>query len=235
MSFGYFEGGDIKAVIRALNTNQRSNILSTPTIVALDNEEASLLVGQNVPFITGQSTGSASSTEDPFTTIERQDIGISLEVTPRINRGDAVTLEIKQKTENLITSTESLTLEGATDLITSKREIITTALIQDGQVLVLGGLISDDEEEVEQKVPLLGDIPLLGRLFRSVGKKREKENLMVFIHPVILKDQQISDRLSQDRYEFMRELQRESRERPRNIDKSQPLAEDFRTFSPASR
>ena len=144
-------------------------------------------------------------------------------------------MEIKQKTEDIITATDSLTLEGASDIITNKREILTTALIKDGQVLVLGGLISEDEEEVEQKVPLLGDLPLLGGLFRSTNKSREKKNLMVFIHPVILKDQQHSDLISQRRYDFMRDLQKGSRQRPVNIDQQQPLIEDFSTFSPVNR
>ena len=235
LSFGYFEGGNLQAAIRALDTNQKSNILSTPTVVALDNEQASLLVGQNVPFITGQSTGASSATEDPFTTIERQDIGISLEVTPRINRGDAITLEIKQTTENIVTAADSLTLEGASDIITNKREIVTTALIKDDQILVLGGLISDDEEEIEQKVPFLGDIPIMGHLFRSSGKEREKRNLMVFIHPVILKDDAQSELITQRRYNYMRELQEKSRERPVNIGSKQPIAEEFETFSPVNK
>jgi general secretion pathway protein D len=235
LSLGYLQGGDIQAAIRALNTNTRANILSTPTIVALDNEQASLLVGQNVPFITGQSTGSSSSTDDPFTTIERQDIGITLDVTPRINQGDSVTLQISQKTEDIVTSGESLKIEGASDIITNKREIITTALIEDDQVLVLGGLISDDEEESVQKVPFLGDLPLVGNLFKSTSKTREKKNLMVFIHPVILKDRHHSDRMSEQRYKFMRELQMEARQRPVNFDPKQPLTEEFNTFSPVSR
>jgi general secretion pathway protein D len=150
ITFGYFEGGDIRAAFRALSSNQKSNVLSTPTIVALDNEEAALLVGQNVPFITGSYTTDSDSSDNPFTTIERQDIGISLEVTPRINQGDSITLEIKQKTEDIVRSitTTSLTLEGASDIITNKREIITTALVKDDQILVLGGLISDDEDWV---------------------------------------------------------------------------------------
>jgi len=234
-TFGYFEGGNIQAAIRALDTNQKTNILSTPTVVALDNEEAALLVGQNVPFITGSFTTPSDDSQNPFTTIERKDIGITLEVTPRINQGDSITMEIKQTTENIRAATNSLRLEGASDIITDKREILTTALVKDDQILVLGGLISDDEKEVVQKVPLLGDIPLLGKLFKSTSKTRERKNLMVFIHPVILKDEQQSRSISQRRYNFMRDLQQDSRKRPVNIDKQQPIIEEFDTFTPVNK
>lgn len=234
-TFGYFEGGNIQAAIRALDTNQKTNILSTPTVVALDNEEAALLVGQNVPFITGSFTTPSDDSQNPFTTIERKDIGITLEVTPRINQGDSITMDIKQTTENIRAATSSLRLEGASDIITNKREILTTALVKNDQILVLGGLISDDEKETEQKVPLLGDIPLLGKLFKSTSKTRERKNLMVFIHPVILKDEQQSTSLTQRRYNFMRDLQKESRKRPVNIGKQQPMIEEFDTFTPVNK
>ena len=234
-TFGYLEGGNIQAAIRALDTNRKTNILSTPTVVALDNEEATLLVGQNVPFITGSFTTPSDNSQNPFTTIERQNIGITLEVTPRINQGDSITLELKQTTEDIVRSASGLRLQGASDIITNKREILTTALVKDDQVLVLGGLISDDEEEVEQKVPLLGDIPLVGRLFKSTSKSRERRNLMVFIHPVILKDDQQSTSLTQRRYNFIRDQQKESRKRPVNFDKQQPMIEEFDTFTPVNK
>jgi general secretion pathway protein D len=234
ITFGYFENGNLQAAIRALRATTKANILSTPTVVAIDNEPASLLVGQNVPFITGQSTGAAASTENPFTTIERKDIGISLEITPRINRGDAITLEIKQKVENIAPS-----VENASDLITNKREIITKALIKDDQVLVLGGLISDDESEIREKVPILGDLPLIGRLFSGTGKTRRKTNLMVFIHPMILKDEEHVSEVSQARYDFMREQQRRAREEPPPSTERHPaepaVMEEFEVFSPVNR
>jgi general secretion pathway protein D len=227
-TFGYFNNGDLQAALRALNSSQNANILSTPTIVAIDNEEASLLVGQNVPFITGQSTSSASSTADPFTTIERQDIGISLVVTPRINQGDSITLEIQQKTETIAPS-----VDIASDIITNKREIITKALIKDDQVLVLGGLISDEETEVREKVPFLGDIPLLGRLFSSTGTNHSKTNLMVFIHPTILKDEEHIKSITQSRYNFMRDLQQQVKDKEWKVKPNDPtIMDDFNAYSP---
>lgn len=204
VTLGYFNKGNLQAALRALKSTTRANVLSTPTVVAIDNEEASLLVGQNVPFITGESTGAASSTENPFTTIERKDIGVELIVTPRINQGDSITLDIKQTVENVAPS-----VERASDLITNKREIITKALVKDGQILVLGGLISDDQSEFEERVPVLGKLPIVGALFRGKGTSRSKKNLMVFIHPVILKDEEHIADITQRRYQFMRELQQE--------------------------
>lgn len=234
VTFGYFKNGNLQAAIRAVRANTKANILSTPTVVAIDNEPASLLVGQNVPFITGQSTGAAASTENPFTTIERKDIGTSLEITPRINRGDAITLEIKQKVENI-----APTVENASDLVTNKREIVTKALIQSGQVLVLGGLIGDEQSEFKEKVPILGDLPLIGRLFSGTSRSRTKTNLMVFLHPVILKDEQHVSEISRARYDYMREQQRRhSDEPPPSTERHAPppaLLEDFEVFSPVNR
>ena len=231
MTFGYFDNGDLQAAIRALSATQNANILSTPSIVAIDNEEASLLVGQNVPFRTGQSTSSASSTSDPFTTIERQDIGISLVVTPRINEGDAITLEIKQTTETIAPSVES-----ASDIITNKREVLTKALIKDDQTLVLGGLISDEETEIVEKVPFLGDIPLIGKLFSSKGVNHSKKNLMVFIHPIILKDEEHSRQITQRRYNFMRNLQQRVKDKDWKLDTNKTsVMEDYDTFSPVNK
>jgi general secretion pathway protein D len=234
ITFGYMKDGDLRAAIRALSTTTKANVLSTPTVVAIDNEPASLLVGQNVPFITGQATSAASGTANPFTTIERKDIGISLEVTPRINKGDAITLDIKQKVESIAPS-----VENATDLVTNKREINTKALIKDNTVLVLGGLISDDETESKEKVPILGDLPLIGKLFSSTGRNRTKKNLMVFIHPVILKDQQHIAEVSKARYDFMRdEQQRAKGGQPSSLqtrNPDSPVLENFETFSKPNR
>lgn len=202
VTFGYFNKGNLQAALRALKTTTRANVLSTPTVVAIDNQEASLLVGQSVPFITGESTGAASSTENPFTTIERKDIGIELIVTPRINRGDSITLDIKQTVESIAPS-----IDFAADIVTNKREIITKALVKDGQILVLGGLISDDQSEYHERVPVLGRLPIVGNLFRGSGQTRRKNNLMVFIHPVILKDEEHIASITQRRYQFMRDLQ----------------------------
>ncbi len=229
MTFGYLEDGNLLAALRAVGSKNKSNILSTPTIVALDNEEASLLVGQNVPFITGSSTSSGSTTSNPFQTIQRQDVGITLKITPRINQGDSITLEIEQTTENV----QENSTAGASDLITDKTEIKTTVLIRDGQVLVLGGLIREDEVLNRTQVPILGDIPLLGRLFRSSETTRRKNNLMVFIKPIILKDQLQISGLTAQRYAFMREKQMQNALTTyiKAIDK--PLLDEFEIFSPS--
>lgn len=229
LSLGYITRGNLQAVIRALSSTTKANILSTPTVVAIDNEPASLLVGQNVPFITGQATSAASGTTNPFTTIERKDIGISLEVTPRINRGDSITLEIKQKVENI-----APTVSKASDLVTNKREIDTKALINDDQVLVLGGLISDSQTDSNQKVPILGDLPLIGKLFGSSSRQRTKNNLMVFIHPVILRNDEQIATVTRGRYEHMQEAQvKLPHDRPTTEKNPEPppQLEEFETFS----
>ncbi|WP_299942891.1 type II secretion system secretin GspD [uncultured Microbulbifer sp.] len=187
LHLGYLSGTDIRLAINALATEANANILSTPTIMALDNEEAEILVGQNVPFITGEQLLSGSN-DDPFTTIQRQDVGTTLKVTPRVNNNNSVTLEIEQKVEDVLPR-EAEADTGASDIITSKREIRTKVLIDDGAILVLGGLIQDKVTEGVQKVPLLGDIPGIGRLFRNNIKRVDKTNLMVFLRPKILSTQ----------------------------------------------
>lgn len=233
ITLGYITNGNLRAAIRALSTSTKANILSTPTVVAIDNEPASLLVGQNVPFITGQATSAASGTTNPFTTIERKDIGISLEVTPRINQGNTITLDIKQKVESLAPA-----VRNASDLVTNKREINTKALIYDDQVLVLGGLISDSQTETKQKVPILGDLPLIGKLFGGTGNQRTKNNLMVFIHPVILRNDGKIANVTERHYNFMRDIQQKAQEEPPSTTenpKPPPVMEDFETFSPLHR
>ncbi len=229
LTFGFFKNGSLRAALRALASNTKANILSTPTIIALDNEEADLLVGQSVPFITGQSTGLASQTDNPFTTIERHDIGTTLKITPRINQGDSIALQIEQTTESI-----APTVAVASDIVTNKTSLKTRALIKDDEVLVIGGLIRDEETEVRQKVPFLGDIPLLGRLFSSKGISKSKKNLMVFIHPVILKDKEHIAELTRKRYNFMRAKQKEiSRDDwDRGEYQITPLLPEFETFAP---
>ena len=235
VTFGFFKSGSLRAAIRALSTNSNANILSTPTIIALDNEEAELLVGQSVPFITGQSTGAASSTNDPFTTVQRQDIGTALRVTPRINQGDSIALQIEQTTESIDQSVDPAIAAAASDLITRKTEMRTRALIKDGEVLVIGGLISDEERQRQQKVPILGDIPLLGKLFSSKGVTKTKNNLMVFIHPVILKDAEHRRSLTSKRYNFMREQQEQFGRDGGWLDEYnfKPLLPDFELYAPS--
>ncbi|WP_240946427.1 type II secretion system secretin GspD [Pseudomaricurvus alkylphenolicus] len=206
LTIGYFRGGELRALINALATETNANILSTPTIMALDNEEAQILVGENVPFITGSE---ARENDDPFQTIQRQDVGITLKVKPRINNDNSVTLDIEQSVESISESADV----NAADIITNKREIKTRVLIENQEILVLGGLIRDEMEEIENKVPLLGDIPGLGRLFKSTSSDTVKRNLMVFIHPTILADARSSLEISREQYDRIRQDQRAFRNR----------------------
>ncbi len=230
-TLGYYTGGNLQAAIRALSSNTKANIISTPTIVAIDNEEASLLVGQNIPLKTGQETSSSSSTSNPFVTIERKDIGTSLQITPHINQGNTLTLDLKQKVESVTND-----VSGASDIVTNKREIDTKVLIGNDQILVLGGLISDEQTGSKQKVPILGDLPLIGKLFSSDSTKHTKNNLMVFIHPVILRDDDRARQISQQNYEYMQRAQEKSLQPPRPTTEKNPeppgKMQDFDVFSP---
>jgi general secretion pathway protein D len=190
-------------LITALSANTKSNLLSTPSLLTLDNQKAEILVGQNVPFQTGSFTTSASGADNPFTTIERQDIGVTLKVTPHINEGASLRLEIEQEISSIAPTTQGV---NAVDLITNKRSIKSTILAEDGQVIVLGGLIQDDVTQTDSKVPLLGDIPLLGRLFRSTKDTRIKRNLMVFLRPTVIRDAAGLAALSGKKYSDIRVL-----------------------------
>lgn len=192
-------------MIRALATDNETNLLSTPSIVTLDNEEAEIVVGKNVPFVTGEtsSTGSTGTVTNPFRTIERQDVGISLKVKPQINEGNTITLAIEQE----VSTVDETAVAGAVDLTTSKRLIKTNVQLEDGELLVLGGLIEDRVVDVESKVPGLGDIPILGALFRATKKTKIKTNLLVFIRATIIKDPAKARLLSGRKYNFMRDEQ----------------------------
>ena len=199
------------AIVEALKGDAATNILSTPTLVTLDNEEAQITVGQEVPFITGQSTSTSSSTSNPFTTIERKDVGLTFKITPQINRGDTVNLKIEQETSNVASSSVS-----ASDLITNKRKINTNVMVEDGQILILGGLIEDSFRDSENKVPGLGDIPVLGSVFKNNSTTKTKNNLMVFIHPVILPDGQSADAYTRMKYQTIQQQQVRSNVAERN-------------------
>jgi general secretion pathway protein D len=189
---------------RALEKNVKANILSMPNLLTLDNEEARIIVGQNVPFITGQFTTAASAGAagvNPFQTIERRDIGLSLRVRPQISEGGTVKMAIYQETSSIQQSTTS-------GLITSKRSIETNVLVDDGQIIVLGGLIEDTVNDTVEKVPGLGDIPFLGYLFRYQSKRRGKTNLMVFLRPIVVRNEVQSVALASDRYDYLRGSQR---------------------------
>jgi general secretion pathway protein D len=192
----------IGALLSALAANTNNNILSTPSVVTLNNKEAKLSVGQEVPFLTGQftNTGANNGSSNPFSTIQRKDIGISLTVTPHINEGNQIVLDIAQEVSSLATSTTTV------DVVTNKRTLNTTVQVPNNGVIVLGGLIDESIEETIQKVPLLGDIPIIRNLFRHKKKKRVKRNLMVFIHPQILDDNN-QTRITNKIYDDIREQQ----------------------------
>lgn len=193
-------------LMRALATDSATNILSTPSIVTLDNEEAEIVVGQNVPFVTGQFTNSATTSTNPFQTIERQDVGLTLKVTPQLNEGDTIKLDLEQEVSDVIATSE---VSGPT---TRKRSIKTSVLVDDGGILVLGGLIEENINESETKVPLLGDIPLLGRLFQSSSVSKNKQNLMVFLRPSILRDGADASYATHEKYNYLRSLQQQVNE-----------------------
>jgi len=206
----YFEGGNLMGVLSVLETMSESNVLSTPTIMALDNEEASILVGENVPFKTGSQNRAGTTTTttgtavvSDFVQIERQDIGITLKVKPKINLNDTLTLEIEQKVESI----SDKPVDNASDIITNKRELKTKAIVKDNEILVLGGLIDNSVQNIETKVPFLGDIPVLGWLFKGTKKTSTKTDLMVFIHPKILRNSNEDRDVTQDAYQKMRTLQ----------------------------
>ncbi len=178
-------GVSFAAVLHALEGNANTNIISTPSIVTTDNEEASLNVGQEVPFVTGSftNTGGSIGAVNPFQTIQREQVGVKLTITPQINEGDSLLLEISQEISNIAQSAE-----GAVDLITNQRIVETTVIVDDGQILVLGGLLEDVLRESEQRVPVLGSIPVIGALFRAQKTTKVKTNLLIFIRPKILRD-----------------------------------------------
>ncbi|MBX9754493.1 MAG: type II secretion system secretin GspD [Pseudomonadaceae bacterium] len=197
-------GSDFGVLITALSANSNINLLSTPSLLTLDNQKAEILVGQNVPFQTGSYTTDAAGAGNPFTTIERQDVGVKLKVTPHINDGATLRLEIDQEISSLAPLTT--TTAGASDLITNKRSIKSTVQADDGQIIVLGGLIQDDVTQSESKVPLLGDIPWLGALFRSSKDVHTKRNLMVFLRPTIVRDSAGMAAISGKKYSDIRIL-----------------------------
>ncbi|MDR7308194.1 type II secretion system secretin GspD [Rhodoferax saidenbachensis] len=187
---------------RFLEESGSGNVLSTPNLLTLDNEEAKIVIGQNVPFVTGQftNTGSSSGTVNPFQTIERKDVGLTLKVKPQISENGTVKLAIYQEVSSVLASTANAT-NGPT---TNKRTIESNVLVEDGAVVVLGGLLQDEYAGNQEKVPGLGDVPFFGNLFKSESRSRKKTNLMVFLRPVVVRDAAAVDRLSNDRYELMR-------------------------------
>lgn len=192
---------------RFLEASGDGNILSTPNLLTLDNEEAKIVIGQNVPFITGQytNTGASTATVNPFQTIERKDVGLTLRVKPQISENGTVKLTIFQE----VSSVQASSVNSSTGLITNKRSIESNVLVQDGAIVVLGGLLSDEYSGNQEKVPGLGDVPFFGNLFKGEARSRKKTNLMVFLRPVVIRDAASSDTLSLDRYEAMRGAQQQ--------------------------
>lgn len=188
------------ALIQALEGDAGANVLSTPKVITMDNQESSIIVGENIPIITGQSSSGGAGTADPFTTIEREDVGVKLIVTPSISEGDLVRLEIEQEISGVSPST------AGADIITTKRQIKTNVLADDGETIVLGGLIRDDVQTSESKVPLLGDIPWLGNLFKSTSKVKTKQNLLVFLRPTILRDKASTRAVTSQKFDELWQL-----------------------------
>ena len=197
-------GISFAAILTAVEGDANTNLISTPTLVTTDNEEATLNVGQEVPFLTGSysNTGSAGGAVNPFQTIQREQIGVKLSITPQINEGDSMVLDISQEISSI-----SQSATGAVDLITNERIIETTVIVDDGEILVLGGLLEDAIRESEQRVPVLGRIPLLGALFRSSKAETLKTNLMIFIRPTILRDASSTAMETNAKYNLIRGMQ----------------------------
>ncbi len=233
----------IGALLSALQSNNNNNILSTPSVMTLDNQEAMIKVAEEVPFLTGSyttNTGSSTSAAgtsttgigNPFQTIQRKDVGLTLTVTPHVTFGTDVRLDIHQEVSNLLPP-----VQGAVDLVTNKREVKTTVLVRDDSLLVLGGLISDNVKDSVQKVPALGDIPFLGNLFRYRSSDHQKSDLMVFLHPRVLHDAATSASVSQEKYNYIRSEQVQMRENNETITPraEQPMLPEVHDFlaSPA--
>jgi len=212
-------GTSFVGLIQALEADSDTNIVATPTLVMLDNEEAQIQIGQEVPFVTGSftNTGGAGGAVNPFQTIERQQVGLTLKLTPQINEGDAVLLKIEQEISSV------LPIPDAVDLITSNRTVATTVIVEDRGTLVIAGLLQDEVTGTEQRVPVLGSIPLIGALFRSNVDSNNKTNLMVFIKPTIIRDSVASAYETNQKYTYIRDLQLANKSRSRR------LIEDFET------
>ncbi len=235
LGFGRFNSDRLNfaALIQALESDSTTNILSTPSITTLDNQEAEIVIGQNVPFITGSfsSTGGTSSSVNPFQTVQREDVGLTLKVKPQINEGNSIQLEIEQE----ISSINSSASTGTSDIVTNKRTIKTVVMVDDGNTIVLGGLIEEDLQQVEEKVPILGDVPILGALFRSNRTSKVKRNLMVFLRPVVIRDDAVNTQIASEKYNFFRAQQLKMKQQGVNLmsDEETPvLPARFGTLAP---
>src|SRR5258706_7004944 len=214
------------ALARALQANNLGNILSTPNLLTLDNYKAKIVIGQNVPFVTGSFAAATTAATagvgavNPFQTIERKDVGLTLSIKPQISEGSTIRLEIYQEVSSENTSARA----RASDLVTDKRSLETKVVVDDGNTIVLGGLIQNTLNVTTQQIPLLGDIPFLGALFRFKSEDRKRTNLMIFLRPVIIRSADESYRVTQDRYEYLRGYTRgEGPEREDIYDRLEPV------------
>lgn len=201
-------GTSFAGLIRALQSNAEANILSTPSILTTDNNEATISIGDNIPFVTGSFTTSTGDASNPFQTIERRDVGINLSVTPQISEGDTVVLNINQE----VSGVSNQAVAGAVDIVTNERKITTQVIAKDQEVIILGGLLEDEVQETQQKVPLFGDIPLLGHLFRNDETRVSKSNLMIFLKASIVRDEETLRGATAEKYNYIRNQQVKSRE-----------------------
>ena len=208
MSVGYLVGGELRALLTAFAEDVNVNVLSTPSIVTMDNEEANMIVGQNVPILSGSFSTGAGQPGNAITTYVRQDVGVMLKVRPQINEGNTIKLKVRQEVSSVVEGAKDNVQSGGVTL--NKREIETSILVDDGKILVLGGLIQDDVQVTVDKVPFLGDLPLLGFLFQNNHTKIVKKNLMVFLRPVIMRDPEKASLFTNDRYNDLRNNQQES-------------------------
>jgi general secretion pathway protein D len=215
------------ALARALQANSLNNILSTPTLLTLDNFQAKIVVGQNVPFVTGSFASASAVTTpglpavNPFQTIERRDVGLTLRIKPQISEGGAIRLEIYQE----VSSVDPTSRSGASDLVTNKRSLETKVVVDDGNTIVLGGLIDNTIKQTQEAIPLLGSIPFLGALFRYRQEVRQRTNLMIFLRPVIVRSAEDSYRVTSDRYDYLRAFTRgEGEEREAIFDRLEPVS-----------
>jgi general secretion pathway protein D len=203
------EGLTMTTILNALQSQGNANILSTPSVIALDNEEAFITVGQQVPFVTGSytNTGSSNGVANPFQTIQRENVGVTLQVTPQINEGDSVVMDIVQEVSSI-----SQQVLSASDVITNERKIETKVMAQDGDIVVLGGLVKDDIQDSRQGVPVLSGIPVIGRLFRNDVVSVTKSNLLVFIRSTIIRDDEDLRGATAEKYRYIRDQQRQRRD-----------------------
>ena len=202
----------LAAIARMLQSQSNTNIVSTPNLITLDNEEAKIVVGENVPFITGQFTNTGTATTSPFQTIERKDVGLTLRIRPQIGEGGTVRMVIFQESSSVKETVAAGTSNAGPS--TNKRSIESSVVVDDGAILVLGGLIEDRFIETKSKVPLLGDLPFIGALFRSESRTKNRTNLMVFLRPVIMRDADAASKLSLDRYDQIRAQQKDAQPQP---------------------